>query len=155
MDFLLIFPQPFRVPRGLLALLLFPLLLEGCSSVTAPVLTSWEGTLAPILPHTLGGRVAALTQFGRTQATIQIEEGEPEVSYGWRIEAGTCQEAGMVQGGAAAYPPLIPSEGGTAAAETTLSEIFKSGGHFAVKVFLSSGGGGEVIVACGELVQVQ
>ena len=155
MDFLLIFQQPFRVPRGILALLVFPLLLGGCSSITAPVLTSWEGTLAPIIPHTLGGRVAALTQFGRTQASIQIEEGEPEVSYGWRIEAGTCQEAGVVQGGAAAYPPLVPSQGGTAAAETTLSEIFKSGGQFAVKVFLSSGGGGEEIVACGELTQIQ
>ena len=155
MDFLLIFPQPFRVPRGILGLLLFSLFLAGCTSVTAPVLTSWEGTLAPSFPHTLGGRAAALTQFGRTQASIQIEEGEPEVSYGWRIEAGTCQEAGVVQGGAASYPPLIPSEGGTASGEAILSEIFKSGGQFAVKVFLSSGGGGEEIVACGELVQIQ
>jgi hypothetical protein len=139
----------------ILILLAFSLLSAACSDATAPLLTTWEGTLEPVRPHTLRGRGVAITQFGRTKASVQIEEGEPEVSYGWRIDSGSCQEAGEIQGGAAVYRPLVPSEGGSATADATLSQLFETGDHYALKVYLPTGGGGEEIVACGELVQIQ
>jgi hypothetical protein len=89
-----------------------------------------------------------VTQFGRTEVSIQITDGEPEVSYGWRVETGSCQNPGTIQGGDASYPGLTPGPGGTAAANATLSEVFPAKGAFAVRVFLRATGR---VVSCGEL----
>lgn len=139
-----------HVPLGILVPALFFAALGGCESSTAPVITTWEGTLAPRPPHFMSGRVAAVTQFGRTIVSIQVEEGEPGVTYGWRLNAGTCQQEGEIQGGTASYPPLNPGETGTASGETTLAEVFRDGDTYAARVFLSTGGS-EEMVACGEL----
>jgi hypothetical protein len=155
MDNLLMTSKLLRGSRGILVLLAFSLLSAACSDTTAPLFTTWEGMLQPVRPNTLGGRGAAVTQFGHTVASVQIEEGEPEVSYGWRIDSGSCQEAGDTQGGPAAYRPLVTTEGGSASAEATLSQLFETGDLYAMKVFLPTGDGGEEIVACGELVQIQ
>jgi len=125
-------------------------LLSGCSSSTAPVITTWEGDLAPEPPAVLGGRVAAVTQFGRTQISIRIEEGEPGVTYGWRVNAGTCEAEGEIQGGVASYPLLSPGETGTASGETTVAEIFRSGDSYAARVYRSTGTG-ELVEVCGPL----
>lgn len=137
---------------GVLLSMLAASLLSGCSSSTAPVITTWEGDLAPEFPSVLGGRVAAVTQFGRTQISIQIEEGEPGVTYGWKVNAGTCQTEGEIQGGTASYPPLAPGPSGTASGETTVAEVFRSGDSYAARVYRSTGNG-EVVVACGALRQ--
>jgi hypothetical protein len=144
-----------RIPAlgGTLVLAASPFFFSACSSTTAPLVTQWEGFLAPVLPHTVGGRGAAVTQFGGTQASIQIEEGEPETTYQWRVHEGTCQEPGLIQGGVASYPSLLTTPSGSSAASASLSEIFESGDQYAVQVFLSTEAGVEV-VACGELEQV-
>jgi hypothetical protein len=133
--------------------LVAPLLFLACSSATAPLVTRWEGVLSPVLPHTVGGRIAAVTQFGSTQVSVQIEDGEPEATYAWKVNAGSCQEAGELQGGVASYPTLLTSPGGSATAATTLSELFRTGDEFAFRVFLSTETAEEE-VACGELEQV-
>jgi hypothetical protein len=128
-------------------------LLAVCSSPTDDGLVAWEADLAPVAPSSVNGSAAAVTQFGRTQASIQIRQAEPDVTYGWRIETGTCQAPGDVQGGAAAYAPLVASEAGQATADAGISIEFRSGSSFAVRVFLPLEGGGETIVACGALVE--
>jgi len=143
-----------QVPLRILFLVGAPLFLGSCSSATAPVLTTWEGALVPELPHVVTGRIAAVTQFGRTSASVQLEEGDPDLTYGWRINEGSCQAEGDLQGGPASYPPLNPSDFGTASGETTIAEVFREGDAYAVRVFLAAGGG-EEIVACGELTRTQ
>ena len=135
------------------SVLSFSFLLAGglavaCSSGTAPVFTQWEGDLIPVPPATVGGRAAAVTQFERTAVSIQITDGEPDVTYGWRVETGSCQNSGTIQGGAASYPRLTPGAGGTATANATLSETFPAKGAFSVRVFLDATG---KVVSCGEL----
>lgn len=141
----------FRLRRRLVGVLLVVPLLGSCSDATGPILTFWEGDLDPIRPSFVGGRVVAVTQHGRTLAGIAIEDGEPGVTYGWRIDSGTCAEPGEIQGGPVAYPPLLPGQSGSASAETSLSALFKSGRRFAGRVFLTLAGGSEQIVACGNL----
>lgn len=126
--------------------------LAGCGSSTAPLLTQWEGDLLPLPPYTVGGRVAAVTQQGRTDAAVQIEEGEPEVTYGWRIETGTCQSPGTIQGGVASYPPMTPGTGGTASAETTIPDLFREKEQYSARVFLDATG---EVVSCGQLQLLQ
>ena len=151
----LIPPKLHGSSRRLILLASPALLVLACTSVTAPLFTSWEGTLQPIFPNVEGGRVAAVTQFGRTQASILFQEGDPEITYGWRINAGTCQEEGEIQGGRAAYPPLVPSEVGSTSAEVTLSTEFKNGRQFSGRVYIQGAGGSDQVVACGELEQIQ
>ena len=98
---------------GSLALLL-ALPLADCTSGTEPVLTLWEGTLAPSVAGGITGTVAAVTQFGRTLVSIEIRQGQEGATYGWRINAGSCQSAGALQGGAAVYAPLVADEAGAA-----------------------------------------
>lgn len=143
---------PRHLRRVLTSLLLYPLL-TSCSESSAPILTFWEGTLIPVRPSVLGGRVVAVTQHGRTDVGISIEEGESGVKYEWRIDSGTCEQSGVMQGGRASYPPLLPGLSGTASAETTISSLFKPGKQFAARVLRSPDGGSEQIVACGDLEQ--
>ncbi|MFV2007668.1 MAG: hypothetical protein ACC667_09485 [Longimicrobiales bacterium] len=129
-------------------------LLSGCSSLTEPLFTRWAGDLEPILPSAVSGQVAAISQFGSTQASIQIERGEAGVSYRWHIESGDCQGNGQIQGGVAVYPQLVPNEVGTAGSEATLSAVFESNSVFVARVFRSLEGGSEKVVACADLREV-
>ena len=135
---------PVRIPLFLLA----GGLAWACSSSTAPLFTQWEGNLVPIPPATVEGRAAAVTQFGRTEISIQITDAEPGVSYGWRVDTGSCQNPGILQGGDASYPGLTPGPGGTATANAILSALFPATGAYAARVFLEES---EKVVACGEL----
>ncbi len=137
-----------------LPFLLFIPLLGGCSSVTEPLFSRWAGNLEPILPSAVSGQVAAVSQFGRTQASIQIERGEVGVTYRWHIESGDCRGSGQIQGGVAVYPQLVPNEVGTAGGETTLSTVLESNSVFAARVFRVLEGGSEQVVACGDLREV-
>lgn len=126
-------------------------LMSGCGSITEPLVTRWEGNLEPIFPSAVSGQVAAVSQFDRTQASIQIERGEVGVTYRWHIESGDCQGNGQIQGGVAVYPQLVPNEVGTAGGETTLSTVFEPKSVFAARVFRVLEGESEQVVACGDL----
>jgi hypothetical protein len=139
------------LPRRMLGLLLLAPLLSTCSDSSAPIFTFWEGPLEPVRSSFLSGRVVAVTQHGRTDAGITIQDGDPGTTYGWRIDSGTCDQQGAIQGGTAVYPPLLPSQGGSASAETTISALFRSGKQFSARVFLSGEGGSDEVVACGDL----
>lgn len=130
-------------------------LAAACDSAVEPSLTTWEGNLLPVFPSTVTGQVAAVTQFGRTTASIQIMEAEPEVTYGWRINLGTCEEEGLIRGGVAVYQPLNPGELGSAEGAAVMDVPFRDGQQLATRVFRSDGGSGEVVVACGELEQTR
>jgi hypothetical protein len=127
--------------------------LPGCDSATEPITTFWEGTLVPVLPATVGGRVSALTRAGRTQATILIEDAEPGVPHAWRIEKGTCEAPGALQGGIGSYPELLPDQAGTASADTSIPDLFRSGESFAARVIRSPEGGPTETVACAQLAE--
>jgi hypothetical protein len=127
--------------------------LTACGSSTEPVLTIWEGDLEPVPPATVGGLVAAVSQFGRTEASIRVTDAEPGETYLWRIDSGTCQEAGETQGGVAAYPPLTPGQSGTASTDAVLASVFRADRDFAARVFLAGGAGEDRVVACGPLRQ--
>jgi hypothetical protein len=142
-------PGFLRIFPAMLALLFTAGIYIACSSSTAPIFTQWEGDLSPIPPATVSGRAAAVTQFGRTQLSIQIQEAETDVIHGWRVDSGTCETPGEIQGGDAAYPPLVPGAGGTASSEAILPVEFRASGQFSVRVFLEVS---EETVACGTLL---
>lgn len=131
------------------------LLISGCSSPTEVSVLKWEGTLVPTPLSIITGRAAAVTQFGRTETSILIEDAELGTTYGWRIDSGDCQGSGVIQGGPAQYPPLVPGEAGIVSGKTTLSKVFKAGEKYAARVFRSADDGPEEIMACGELHLVQ
>mgnify|MGYP001828187286 CR=1 FL=1 len=141
--------RPFR------GLLFLASLLSACSDSTGPIFTFWEGTLEPIRPSLVGGRVVAVTQHGRTDVGINMEDGDPGTTYAWRVDSGTCQEEGIIQGGAAQYPLLLPGHGGSDSAEATLSALFKSGKQFAGRISRVNEDGSEQVVACGELEETE
>jgi len=141
-------PKSFRTGSSLyLAASLF---VAACSDGTSPVFTLWEGTLQPIPPSTIEGSTAAVSQFGRTEASIEIRQAEAGVTYGWRIDSGDCQAPGEVQAGLAVYPPLTADEAGTASEEAVIGVVFQSNSRIAARVYRSLEGGGEEILACGE-----
>jgi hypothetical protein len=125
----------------------------ACTSTTEPVTTFWDASLQPVLPATVSGTVAALTRAGRTQLTISIEGAEAEVPHIWRVESGTCAAPGTLQGGVASYPTLTPGPGGSADAEASIAEVFRSGEQFAARVLRTPETGPEEVVACGDLVE--
>ncbi len=98
----------------------------------------------------VAGTAGAVTQSGRTEATIQIRKATAGETYDWRIDSGTCSDAGQIQGGTALYPPLTADGSGTASADAGLPGVLDPGSHYAVRVFRTGSGGGEV-AACGEL----
>lgn len=125
--------------------------LGSCSDSSAPLLAFWGGDLNPIRPSLVSGRVVAVSQHGKTDIGINIQEGEAGATYGWRIDSGSCDEPGSIRGGPASYPPLVASQGGSASAEASVAALFKPGKLFAARVYLPTGPGTEQIVACGNL----
>jgi hypothetical protein len=142
-------PKTLSVP----VLFFVALCLSSCGDAKGPLLTLWEGDLAPIPPSQISGDVAAVTQFGRTEVEISIRLAEPGTIYTWRIESGTCQSEGVIQDGPAMYPQLEASEGGNASENTILASLFRRGSVLAAKVFRPDGGAGEELVSCGMLVE--
>jgi hypothetical protein len=98
--------------------------------------------------------VAAVTQFGRTEASIHITDAEPDSTYSWRIDAGTCDASGKTQGGVATYPLLTPGASGSAATDAVLAAVFRPDHDFAARVILQGPGGAETVVACGVLEEM-
>lgn len=146
--------QPINLSRGTprrLCVLLAAAALGGCDNSTAPVVTTWRATLVPVLPYTVSGRAAALTQAGRTQISITIEDADAEVPHAWRVESGTCADPGDLQGGLASYPTLVPSMAGAAEAEASIASIFRSGQSLIVRVIRSPEGGPAETAACAQL----
>ena len=133
------------------SLLFVFLAFSACSTSTDPTTSLWEATLSPILPSVVSGNAAAVAQFGRTEASVEIRQGEPGTFYGWRINAGTCDGEGALQGGIAAYPLMEADETGIASADALLSTVLRSGGSYAARVYLPLSGGGQEILACGNL----
>lgn len=142
---------PVRSRAGWVGISSLGLLLSACSDSAAPLYSFWEGSLTPVLPGFVEGGVVAVTQHGKTDIGITIENGDPGVVYGWRIDSGSCQSPGEIQGGPASYPPLIPGQGGSASAETSIRSLFRPGEELAGRVFRSAAGGSEQVVACGNL----
>jgi hypothetical protein len=65
---------------------------------------------------------------------------------------GTCASPGSTLGGAALYPTMSVGPGGTAEAEASVPGELRSGGSYAVQVFVAEAMG-ERIVACGDLAE--
>lgn len=141
-------PAASLVFRGIAAL---GIAAAGCDSATEPLTTFWEGSLEPVLPATVTGRVVALTRAGRTQASIVVEGAEAEAVYAWHISEGTCDAEGDLQGGPNSYPNLVPGVGGSASAEAAFPDLFRSGQRFAARVVLRPEAGPDRLVACGSL----
>lgn len=123
------------------------LLLMACSSPTAPETSLWEGDLAPVVPSTVSGVVAAVSQFGRTVTSIELRQGQAGSTYTWRIDSGTCAEPGQIQGGNALYPQMVAGEAGTASADASLPGHFVTSVQYAARIIDES----DVVVACGPL----
>lgn len=140
-------------PRFLYAALPALLLAWACSSVTEPEITLWEGNVMPVAPATVNGDVAAVSQFGRTQISIRIRQAEDGGNYAWRVETGSCQDPGTLQGGAALYPLLVAGPTFTAEADATIPGQFSGGGSYIARVIQLGEVGAETVVACGSLLE--
>ena len=108
----------------------------------------------PVLPNAVTGVAAAVSQFGRTDASVEIREAEAGVLHGWRIDSGTCEAQGLIQGGIAAYRLIEPDETGIGRGDAVVPSVFISGGSYAARVYLPIDGGGQEVVACGDLAEV-
>ncbi|HEU5211066.1 MAG TPA: hypothetical protein VFU06_16840 [Longimicrobiales bacterium] len=115
----------------------------GCVTGTEPEIYPWEGR---IVGSEVSGNVAVLSQFGRTEVSIQIAGAQPDASYAWRINEDTCAHEGALVGGAASYPALETDASGSAVQENTLPGMLRHGRAFAARVL-----DGASVVACGEL----
>ena len=124
----------------------------ACSSSTEAAPTKWNGTLAPVGGSAITGTVGAVSSAGRTAITVRIRKATPGATYGWRIDTGTCDGSGEMQGGTAQYPVLTADAAGSASADAGISSVFAAGSRYAGRVF-AMGGGVEEIVACGDLRQ--
>ena len=144
-------PSSRALPWRILGFLLLAPFLSTCSDSTGPIFTFWEGTLEPVRHNVVGGQVVAVTQHGRTDVGISLEDGDPGTTYGWRVDSGTCDQDGTIQGGPASYPLLLPGPEGSASAEAIISALFKPGKQFSGRVFLSGEGASGEVVACGEM----
>lgn len=148
-----------RIPlldRGLrcrprLAPLLFTLLVLGCTSSTEPDFFLWEGVLEPVPPSTVSGITAAVSQFGRTEVSVEIRQAPADAVFGWKVNTGTCQSEGTIRGGVGAYPSIETDESGVGAEDAVLSGLFRSGEAYAVRVYSDQGGGVQTVISCGEL----
>ena len=130
------------------------LLVGSCSTGTEPLYTFWEGDLSPVPPANVTGTVVAVTQFGRTEASVEIRLGQPESLYGWRIDSGTCEQDGLLQGGIASYPLMETDEAGAATEDALLSNKFRPGNRYAARIYRPLEGGEQEVVACGDLTEV-
>lgn len=112
---------------------------------------AWEGDLIAST-GTLTGSAAALSQGGRTNASIQIGGGPEDAGlYGWRIRTGSCSSPGALIGGAAQYPDLDVEAGGTATADAILTEAMPGGRNYHVVIIRAAD---NAEVACGQLQRV-
>lgn len=143
--------QAFRTTA---AIALPALVLAGGCRVLGSVdvsVVAWEAELVPTASAPTGS-AAALSQSGRTQASIQISGGAAgERTYGWRIRAGRCASPGQVIGGAAAYPEMAHAPPATTTADAILSDPMPGGrAYHAVLIRLED----DAEVACGDLQRV-
>lgn len=134
--------------------LAFVALGTACDSPTDPTPLVWEAELLPRTPAGVSGSVAVLSQAGRTEASILIENAEPATAYDWRINAGSCDDEGTVAGGQAVYPAVTTGAGGSGTEETSFAELLEANGAYAARVVVA-GNGGATVVACGELGRVR
>lgn len=131
------------------ALLLACAALVGCVGGVSNDQTAWQAELVGP-PTGVGGSIAALSQPGRTHASVGIQRGMPGQRYAWRLEQGSCQTPGTIVGAAAVYPTMTAGEDGSAAAEAYLSRTLGSG-PYTGRVLLVSADGSQSSVACGVL----
>jgi hypothetical protein len=127
----------------------------ACGSATDPVLLAWEGDLEPAGPGGVSGSVGVASQYGRTEASILIEGGQPEATYQWRINEGGCAAAGEVIGGRAVYPELTTQTGAAVSADATIAGMLDGDTPYAARVLVAGTGGGESVIACGELERIR
>lgn len=138
---------------------LFPLFLAvtatgGCNGVLGGVdvsIVAWEGELISSTSAP-SGRAAALSQSGRTDASIQISGGpDDDGLYSWRIRTGSCASPGSLIGGLAQYPDLALEGGGSVSANAVLTDGMPAGRNYHVVLIR---GADDAEVACGQLQRV-
>jgi hypothetical protein len=110
-------------------------LVASCSSVTVPLLTTWEAEVEPVTLSGSRASVAVVSQAGRAATSIQLVRGEAGVTYSWRLESGVCPDGGVVVGGRAVYPQLTVGSQGSAEGETVLSRELDPRGRYVARVF--------------------
>lgn len=147
------------MPRSLAKYLALPIASAALAAGGCRVLGSvdvdvfaWEGDLVAIAGDAPGGSVAALSQNGRTIASIRITDGPMgEHVFDWRIRAGSCASPGSPLGGAATYPAIEHSAPGNSSAETVLGDTMPDSRSYHA-VLIRSADGTEV--ACGDFRRV-
>lgn len=138
---------------SLFSLAAFLPLLLSCSTSTEVRYSFWEGTLQPVLPNQEGGIAAAVSQFGRTEVSVELRQGQAGATYGWHLKSGSCQAPGTIVGGVANYALMETDESGIATESATVSGVLRSGDSYSVRVYRPLENGGEDVVACGDLVE--
>jgi hypothetical protein len=154
-------PQPIRpLPSHRRLLLLWTVLLVGvgaasCSTTVIPGATLWTADVQPLTLGGAQGHLAVVSQSGATQASMDLNLGDPGVTYSWRMSKGTCASEGQMVSGRAAYPALVANAQGSATANAALAGELTSGGSYAARILQDPGTGTEEVVACGELLQTK
>lgn len=127
----------------------------SCSATVLPVATLWTAAVESLTPAGVTGTLGVVSQAGETRASMQVNVGESGATYGWRMSEGDCSSEGNLVAGRAAYPKLEIGSGGTASADATLAGELTSGGSYAARIYQDTGAGGELVLACGKMVQTK
>lgn len=139
--------------RAVLAALL-ALGAAGCSDISYQAPTAWRADIDPVGPvgQAVTGSSAAASQGRRTtEAGISVD-GQPGVTYAWRINSGTCAAPGPLLGGQGAYPNITAEADGEAEViRTFISALMETGEQYQVTVLLS---GTSTIVGCGDFSEL-
>jgi hypothetical protein len=114
----------------------------------------WEASIGP-LPEaelTVTGQAAMVAQEFDTVLGIGITLLEDPRTLNWRVREGRCETPGDPVVEVAAFPPLVPDEGGEASAQFAAAGRAPSTPDYMVEVVLVSGGE-ESRLACSALVR--
>lgn len=126
------------------------LMFTSCGvSVPEPEASLWEGQILPTSSdRIIQGSIAVVSQRGRTEIGIAVQEADPNEGYGWSLVNGSCSEPGdpVVE----QLPELVTNSEGSASREVFLNEPLQSNGTYHVPVLGSEDSVSEP-VACADL----
>lgn len=141
-------------------LCLFPLLTScasGPETDSRPIPAAWTADVQGMVGTEPGGfATVTVLPDGETRANLTLRGGTPGGRHPWRIREGRCPSGDSEQGavgnevgGAEAYPPLEPNEGGNASRTAILAIMLARDAEYHLDVYESEEN--MSVVACGDL----
>ncbi|MFN0179650.1 MAG: hypothetical protein ACKVZ0_12700 [Gemmatimonadales bacterium] len=141
---------------------LFATLIAAVGMAAGASAPTWRARLAATGGSSVAGTVEltvgpmstsaadSLARSSAATATVRVTGAKPRSRITWFIYDGTCEVAGGIVGGAAAYPPVKLDELGIGQTVATIPVRFREGGRYSVRIHAGLTAE-DPVVACGAL----